>query len=166
MHQAWAATYWANNGMPLKKIIVGVPTYARTFNLVVPIGQYMFNVPAVGPGLGRGKLNYTAVCDFLKAPDTHKEFEIYTQVPYAYRGFDWVAYENEISVAIKAEWVIKTGMGGVVTFALNFDDARGTCREDGKRFPLQKTISNLLELASIKSYKESAYVMKIRGAQM
>ena len=38
----------------------------------------------------------------------------------------------------------------------------GTCREDGKRFPLQKTISNLLELASIKSYKRSAFVMKVR----
>lgn len=105
--------------------MVGVPTYARTYNLVVPIGQGMINAPASGPGLGRGKINYSAVCAFLRMPDTSKHFDVYSQVPYAYRNYDWIAYENEMSVAIKAQWVIKTGMGGVVTFALNFDDAQG-----------------------------------------
>lgn len=111
--------------MPLRKIIVGVPTYARTYNLVVPIGQNMINVPARGPGIGKGKLNYTQVCEFLKLPETSKQYDYYSQVPYAYRGFDWISYENERSVAIKAQWVVKTGMGGIVTFALNFDDTKG-----------------------------------------
>lgn len=39
----------------------------------------------------------------------------------------------------------------------------GICRDDGKRFPLQKTISNVLELAAIKSYKKSLHVVKIHG---
>lgn len=111
--------------MPLEKIVVGVPTYARTYNLVVPIGQNMINVPASGPGLGRGKINYTEVCAILQTPNTVKQFDFYSQVPFAYRNFDWIAYENEMSVAIKAQWVIKTGMGGIVTFALNFDDTKG-----------------------------------------
>lgn len=123
--QAWAATYWANNGMPLKKIIVGVPTYARTYNLVVPVGQSVINAPANGPGIGRGKINYSQVCHFLQMPGSMKQFDIYSQVPYAYRNYDWIAYENEMSVAIKAQWAIKTGMGGIVTFALNFDDFQG-----------------------------------------
>lgn len=161
--KAWTATYWANSGMPLRKIIVGVPTYARTYNLVVPIGQNMINVPARGPGIGKGKLNYTQVCEFLKLPETSKQYDYYSQVPYAYRGFDWISYENERSVAIKAQWVVKTGMGGIVTFALNFDDTKGTCREDGKRFPLQKTISNVLELASIKSYRKSLYLINVNN---
>src|SRR6218665_2175353 len=58
LNVAWSATYWASRGMPLKKIIVGVPTYARTYNLVVPIGQGVMNAPASGVGLGGGKLNY------------------------------------------------------------------------------------------------------------
>ena len=111
--------------MPLEKIVVGVPTYARTYNLVVPIGQNMINGPASGPGLGRGKINYTEVCAILQTPNTVKQFDFYSQVPFAYRNFDWIAYENEMSVAIKAQWVIKTGMGGIVTFALNFDDTKG-----------------------------------------
>lgn len=111
--------------MPLKKIIIGVPTYARTYNLVVPVGQNVINAPANGPGIGRGKMNYTEVCQFLKMPGSMKQFDIYSQVPYAYRNYDWIAYENEMSVAIKAQWVIKTGMGGIVTFALNFDDFKG-----------------------------------------
>ena len=112
--------------MPLRKIIVGVPTYARTYNLVVPVGQNVINAPASGPGLGRGKINYAAVCEFLKLPGAMKQFDIYSQVPYAYRNYDWIAYENEMSVAIKAQWAIKTGMGGIATFALNFDDAKGS----------------------------------------
>lgn len=116
--------------MPLAKIIVGVPTYARTYSLAVPIGQHMVNAPALGPGLGRGKLNYSSVCTFLNHPETVQSFEVHTQVPHAYRSFDWISYENEMSVAIKAQWVIKTGMGGVVTFALNFDDSQGELRPE------------------------------------
>ncbi|KAH7643574.1 chitinase-like protein 3 [Dermatophagoides farinae] len=158
LNVAWTATYWANSGMPLRKIMIGVPTYARTYNLVVPIVQNMINLPASGPGIGKGKLNYTRVCEFLRLPGTVKQFDFHSQVPYAYNGFDWVSYENELSVATKAQWVVKTGMGGIVTFALNFDDTKGICRDDGKRFPLQKTISNVLELAAIKSYKKSLHV--------
>nr|XP_046913173.1 chitinase-3-like protein 2 isoform X1 [Dermatophagoides farinae] len=188
LNVAWTATYWANSGMPLRKIMIGVPTYARTYNLVVPIVQNMINLPASGPGIGKGKLNYTRVCEFLRLPGTVKQFDFHSQVPYAYNGFDWVSYENELSVATKAQWVVKTGMGGIVTFALNFDDTKGLrcndfksflfskiiffssnqhitgiCRDDGKRFPLQKTISNVLELAAIKSYKKSLHVVKIHG---
>ena len=54
--KAWSATYWANYGMPLEKIVLGIPTYARTYNLVVPISQGL-DVPVSGPGLGGGKLN-------------------------------------------------------------------------------------------------------------
>ncbi|KAH9413062.1 hypothetical protein DERP_006747 [Dermatophagoides pteronyssinus] len=157
LNVAWTATYWANSGMPLRKIMIGVPTYARTYNLVVPIGQNMINVPASGPGIGKGKMNYTHVCEFLRLPGTIKHFDFHSQVPYAYNGFDWIAYENELSVATKAQWVVKTGMGGIVTFALNFDDTKGICRDDGKRFPLQKTISNVLELAQEFRYFSRKY---------
>lgn len=138
--QAWTATYWANSGMPLRKIMIGVPTYARTYNLVVPIVQNMINLPASGPGIGKGKLNYTRVCEFLRLPGTVKQFDFHSQVPYAYNGFDWVSYENELSVATKAQWVVKTGMGGIVTFALNFDDTKGLRCNDFKSFLFSKII--------------------------
>jgi len=121
--KAWSATYWANKGMPLNKIVLGVPFYARSYNLVVPIAQGM-DVPVNGPGLGRGKLNYTSVCHFLSSGAT-KEFEIHSQVPFAYKDYDWVAYENELSVSLKAQWVVRAGMGGINSFSLNYDDITG-----------------------------------------
>ncbi|CAG2117172.1 unnamed protein product, partial [Medioppia subpectinata] len=123
LNAAWAATYWANKGMPLHKIILGVPTYARTYNLVVPVSQGL-DVPVTGPGIGGGRLNYTSVCNFLSSGAT-KEFDVYSQVPFAYKNFDWIAYESDVSAALKAQWVVKAGMGGVMTFALNYDDTKG-----------------------------------------
>ena len=66
----------------------------------------------------------TAVCHFLSNGAT-REFDVYSQVPFAYKNFDWVAYESDVSAALKAQWVVKAGMGGIMTYALNFDDTQG-----------------------------------------
>ena len=70
----------------------------------------------------------TAVCNFLSTGAT-REFDVYSQVPFAYKNFDWIAYESEISAALKAQWVVKANMGGVMTFALNYDDVKGMAIE-------------------------------------
>jgi GH18 family chitinase len=66
----------------------------------------------------------TAVCEFLSGGAT-REFDVYSQVPFAYKNFDWVAYESDVSAALKAQWVVKAAMGGIMTFALNYDDIKG-----------------------------------------
>ncbi|KAI1288082.1 Acidic mammalian chitinase [Halotydeus destructor] len=147
---AWAAAYWANTGMPIKKINIGVPSFARTYNLAFAHGHGL-DVPTQGPGLGQGRLNYTQVCKFLDANAT-KEFDFYSQVPFAYKDYDWIAYENERSLMIKSRFVSKFNLGGVALYALNYDDWAGSCT--GKPFPLQRSISRTLELASIKSYRK------------
>jgi chitinase len=111
--------------MPLHKIILGTTTYARTYSLAIPIVQGL-DSPVTGPGLGGGKLNYTSVCKFISSGAT-KEFDIYGQVPFAYKDYDWVAYENENSLALKSQWIVRANMGGIMTFALNYDDWKGLC---------------------------------------
>jgi len=128
--------------------MLGIPTYARTYNLAVPINQGL-DSPVTGPGMGNGKLNYTAVCHFLSIAGVARTFDNHSYVPFAYKDFDWISYENELSVGIKAQWVVSANLGGIMTFALNYDDIKGDCRKDGKKFSLQKTISNLLEFSSI-----------------
>lgn len=135
--------------------------YARTFSLAYPFGQGL-DCPATGPGLGQGRMNTTEVCAFLSTNSSvTREFDVYAQVPFAYRNFDWISYESEASVAVKARFVAKGHFGGIMTFALNYDDWPGKCRMDRKRFPLQKAISRTLELASMSSYQKWGHVIDV-----
>lgn len=138
--------------IPIRKLILSVPTFARTFNLAFPFGQG-FNSPSIGPGLGQGQINYTQVCSFIKDGGI-SEFDEKGQVPFAHRNYDWISYENERSLSIKSRYSAAHRLGGVMTYALNYDDWTGSCREDeAKNFPLQKAVSSTLKLASVSTFK-------------
>lgn len=54
--------------------------------------------------------------------------------PYAYRGDQWVGYDDEDIVRKKAEYVVENGLGGIMFWAIDNDDFRGACT--GKPYPL------------------------------
>lgn len=54
--------------------------------------------------------------------------------PYAYRGDQWVGYDDEAMVRKKAQYVVEQGLGGIMFWAIDNDDFRGTCH--GKPYPL------------------------------
>jgi len=54
--------------------------------------------------------------------------------PYAYRRNQWVGYDDEAIVRKKAEYVVAQGLGGIMFWAIDNDDFRGTC--NGKPYPL------------------------------
>ena len=49
MIQEWAANYWVSNGCPRDKLVIGIPTYARSFTLVDG-NQHDMGDPASGAG--------------------------------------------------------------------------------------------------------------------
>lgn len=54
--------------------------------------------------------------------------------PYAYRRNQWVGYDDEAIVRKKAQYVVEHGLGGIMFWAIDNDDFRGTCT--GKPYPL------------------------------
>jgi chitinase len=57
-------------------------------------------------------------------------------VPFAYKGRQWVSYEDEQSIALKSQWIRKNDFGGAMIFSLNQDDWKGICPTTSEPFPL------------------------------
>lgn len=139
LNTAWSAQYWVANGLPRTKLLVGIPTYTHSYKLADP-KMHGFDAPAVGNGLG--ELTYSGVCEFLNGGGI-RVFDGESEVPYAYKDQDWVAFDDYQSVIMKALWIKKMGFGGAMTFDLNCDDWKGSC--DGRtKFPLHQIIQNIL----------------------
>merc|ERR1719180_130836 len=62
--------------------------------------------------------------------------------PYMYRGDSWMSYDNERSVALKAEFAYDAELAGVMTWSIDTDDFEGIC--NGPKFPLLRTLNHAL----------------------
>ena len=60
--QGWSANEYIKRGMPKEKIVVGVPTYAKTWTLLEPKKYHGLHAPAKGPGKPSEEIRYPAVC--------------------------------------------------------------------------------------------------------
>lgn len=128
-------------GADSDKLVLGIPTYGRTYTLINE-DSHELGAPSEGPGeqgdatREKGYLAYYEICQNLK------EDEEWTVVqpnpdamgPYAYRRNLWVGYDDEPIVRKKAKYAVQHGLGGIMFWAIDNDDFRGSCT--GRAFPL------------------------------
>uniref|UniRef100_A0A1B6DPY5 GH18 domain-containing protein n=2 Tax=Clastoptera arizonana TaxID=38151 RepID=A0A1B6DPY5_9HEMI len=141
----WSALYWMGKGMPAEKIVVGFPTYGHSFTLFNECNNGWY-APASGIGsLGvDGFVSYADVCKFITLEDSVIVFDGKNKVPFTYRKKEWISFDNEQSIAYKAEYAKWKGFGGVMLFSLNTDDFSAVC--DGKTtFPLARRVKIVIE---------------------
>lgn len=141
----WSSSYWVLRGMPQEKVIVGLPTYGHSFTLM-NVANSGWNAPASGIGkLGfDGFVSYFDSCKFISLEDTKFVFDAENKVPYAYRSQEWISFDNEQSLAYKAEYTKEKEFGGVMVFSLNTDDFNGVC-DTRQTFPLTRRIKNVMQ---------------------
>ncbi|XP_070320843.1 oviduct-specific glycoprotein, partial [Odocoileus virginianus] len=101
---AYAMNYWRQLGAPPEKLLMGLPTYGRTFHLL-RASQNELRAEAVGPASpGKytkqaGFLAYYEICSFIEGMNKRWIDDQY--VPYAFKGKEWVGYDDAISFSYK-----------------------------------------------------------------
>ncbi|XP_065076861.1 probable chitinase 10 [Ochlerotatus camptorhynchus] len=144
----FSAREWVKQGAPKEKLLIGMPTYGRSFTLVNQT-QFDIGAPASGGGLpGKftneaGFLSYYEICAFLGVDNTTLVWDSEQQVPFAYRKDQWVGFDDERSLKTKMEWLKEMGFGGIMVWSVDMDDFSGRC--GAGKFPLLNVLNEELK---------------------
>jgi len=143
-----AANIWVRLGTPAHKLIIGMPTYGRSFTLADP-RQYIVNSPSTDGGEAgvfsgeSGFLAYYEVCQHLRSGGVYV-YDEEMQVPYMVKGSLWVGFDDEKSIRNKMRWVLENNFGGAMVWTLDLDDFSGTVCGGDVKFPLISIMSEML----------------------
>jgi len=108
-------------GVPPRKILLGLPFYAYQWQSVADNGAH---------GLGqkgdpvRGNLNQGTATSMLAANPAAKLYrEPVSQAPWIYDGFNFLTFEDPISLRAKAAYTARENLGGMMIWELSGDTA-------------------------------------------
>lgn len=147
-----AAEMWTRLGAPKEKLVIGMPTYGRTFTLS-SIQRIGVNSPASGGGKAGeytkegGFLAYYEICEMLRNGATYV-WDDEMKVPFAIQGDQWVGFDDEKSIRYKMKWLKESGYAGAMVWTIDMDDFNGTVCGNGVKYPLIGAIRE--ELRGIK----------------
>lgn len=144
LNSNWSVNYYLHKGVPANKLLLGLPTYGHSYTLVNP-DSTDYGMPAAD--IGRlGNLGFVAYADtvgFLRDADTIQIFDRSTRVPYAYKGDQWISFDNEQSLAYKTEYLMSKGLAGAMVWSLNTDDYASKYHKTS--YPLVRRIKTVLQ---------------------
>ncbi|KAM4570582.1 acidic mammalian chitinase-like [Fundulus diaphanus] len=145
----FAMRYWRDQGAPTEKLLVGFPTYGRTFRIssaATGVGAPASGPASAGPYTREGGIfSYYEICTFLDGASAHWVDE--QKVPYAFKGNEWVGFDNKRSYEIKAQYVKDNNYGGAFVWSLDLDDFAGHFCGKGN-YTLTGYLRSLLNSAS------------------
>ncbi|CAC5395505.1 E3.2.1.14 [Mytilus coruscus] len=139
----FAVKMWLNGGTPKHKLIVGMATYGRSFTLR-NIAETGFGAPTTGQGTAgtytreKGFQSYYEICTNINNHGWTEGWLEDQQVPYAYKGDQWVGFDNPKSIEIKTKYIIDNGLGGGMIWAIDIDDFHGICGHG--KYPIMQTM--------------------------
>ncbi|MCD9088506.1 glycoside hydrolase family 18 protein [Stenotrophomonas sp. SY1] len=116
-----AVKYFLDAGVPAEKINVGVPFYGRTFGDVGSANQGRFQkFSSEGGFISWRDIVHTR----LNNPDWEQHWDEQAQVPWLWNPKErrMVSYEDPRSLALKAEYVKRNGLGGIMYWEQRQDD--------------------------------------------
>ena len=137
---SFAAQMWTKLGTPKNKLVIGMPTYGRSFTLS-DRNKYVVNSPAKDGGKAgeytreAGFLSYYEVCQMLHEGASYI-WDDEMKVPYLVKGDQWVGFDDERSIRNKMDWIKSNGFAGAMVWSVDMDDFNGTVCGSGVKYPL------------------------------
>lgn len=120
----YTMNYWIRKGADSRKLVMGVPLYGQSFTLVNP-SENGLNAPSSGGGTAgqytrsSGFLAYYEICNNIQRDGwTVVKDPTGAMGPYAYKGNQWVSYDDVTMVRKKSELIRQLNLGGgmVISF--------------------------------------------------
>ncbi|KAK2580930.1 hypothetical protein KPH14_005997 [Odynerus spinipes] len=137
----YTISHLIKSGASAAKIILGIPTYGRSYTLFNEDATDLGS-PADGPGeegdatREKGYLAYYEICESLIGSDDWEVVQPNPKAmgPYAFKGNQWVGYDDVDIVRLKAHYVNEKNLGGIMFWSIDNDDFRGKCHN--RPYPL------------------------------
>ena len=139
----YSVNYWIAKGAPKEKLVMGMHFNGHTFTLQDPC-QNSIGSPTVGPGNAgpyskqKGSLGFNVICEMLEHGWTVRRDPV-SKTPFAYKGDQWVSFDDLESIRIKARFVKQMDLAGAMVWSIDSDDSKGRCGNGN--FPLLKAIN-------------------------
>jgi chitinase len=117
---------WLSGGMPPEKLILGMATYGRSWTLA-SASNTAIGAPAAGAGTAgyvtgeAGFLAYYEIQNML-ATGGISVYDPASASAYAYKGKQWVSYDNNITISDKIDYLYSKSLGGAMVWAIDLDN--------------------------------------------
>lgn len=127
-------------GAPKEKLVIGMPTYGRSFTLA-NTDKHGPNAPATGGGREgvytkeSGFLAYYEICEMLLNGAVYV-WDEEMKVPYMVDGDQWVGFDDERAIRNKMQWIKSNGFGGAMVWTVDMDDFKGEVCGGNVKYPL------------------------------
>ncbi|XP_064488079.1 endochitinase-like [Ornithodoros turicata] len=128
-----------NSGIPSRKIIVGVVFHGSLHQ----VSKKPF-VPQMNATFK--ELPYYEVCQWVRDGGWDHMLDMDTLSAYAHKSNVWVNFDDRHSLALKADLIRNSSLGGMMAWDISLDDYRGVC---GLPYPLLTAMHDQLLLGSM-----------------
>lgn len=148
--------YLIELGLDTKKLIMGIPTYGRSFTLKNP-EHHGINDLISGAGAGGNYTQYPGILAFYEvcAMIQTDGYQVVRDTRnkgsslYAYHANQWMTFDDVEIVRIKANYAKEMNLGGAFVGSLSLGDFKGKC--GCGKYPLLNTLSHELRGIGLKT---------------
>ena len=113
---------FAEAGVPMEKMVIGVAFYSRQWKGVAPsadgMGMEAETTGGYGPDYG------TLVKEYINLNGYVRYWDDQAKAPYLFNGTEFISYDDEDSIACKVAYVKEKGMAGVMYWEYRCDSTR------------------------------------------